>query len=149
MRKSIFITLVALLAIPVMAMAQRTVTGKVVDADTESPLIGASLYWKNTTAGATSAANGAFSIKRVSGFDTLVVEYLGYEAVEQDMSDKSVNDITIALKPSAVGIDGVVIEGMQRGNFAKSDGITRQEQISFAGLCKMACCRCRVSDRLS
>ena len=139
MRKSIFITLVALLAIPVMAMAQRTVTGKVVDADTESPLIGASLYWKNTTAGATSTANGAFSIKRVSGFDTLVVEYLGYEAVEQDMSDKSVNDITIALKPSAVGIDGVVIEGMQRGNFAKSDGITRQEQISFAGLCKMAC----------
>ena len=140
MRKSIFFTLVALLAIPALAVAQRTVTGKVVDADTNTPLIGASLYWKNTTAGASTTTDGTFSIKRVSGFETLVVEYLGYEATEQDMSDRDVNEITIALKPSAVGIDKVVIEGMQRGNFAKSDGITRNEQISFAGLCKMACC---------
>ena len=140
MRKSIFITLVALLAIPVMAVAQRTVTGKVVDADTNEPLIGASLYWKNTTAGASTTADGTFSIKRVSGFDTLVVDYLGYEISEQDMSDKSVNQITIHLKSSATGIDEVVVEGMQRGNYSKSSGITRNEQISFAGLCKMACC---------
>ena len=140
MRKSIFITLVALLAIPVMAVAQRTVTGTVVDADTQTPLVGATLYWKNTTAGATTRTDGTFSIKRVSGFETLVVEYLGYEAVEQEMNDKDVNEITFELKSLAVGIDGVVIEGMQRGNFARSDGISRQEQISFAGLCKMACC---------
>ena len=124
---------------PSVALAQRTITGKVVDADNNSPLIGASLYWKNTTAGTTTTTDGSFSIRRVNGFETLVVDYLGYDIAEIEVS-KEDNTLDIRLKPSAVDIDEVVVEGQQRGNYAKSGGITRQEQISFAGLCKMACC---------
>ena len=122
-----------------MVSAQR-LSGKVIDAATQQPLIGASLFWKNTTAGATTTTDGTFTLKRVHGFDTLVVDYLGYDLLEMDLSDKEIHEITIELKPSAVGIDEVVIEGQQRGNFAKTSGIAREEQISFAGLCKMACC---------
>ena len=124
---------------PSVALAQRTITGKVVDADNNSPLIGASLYWKNTTAGTTTTTDGSFSIRRVNGFETLVVDYLGYDIAEIEVG-KEENSLDIHLKPSAVDIDEVVVEGQQRGNYAKSGGITRQEQISFAGLCKMACC---------
>lgn len=124
---------------PSVALAQRTITGKVVDADNNSPLIGASLYWKNTTAGTTTTTDGSFSIRRVNGFETLVVDYLGYDIAEIEVG-KEENTLDIRLKPSAVDIDEVVVEGQQRGNYAKSGGITRQEQISFAGLCKMACC---------
>lgn len=124
---------------PSVALAQRTITGKVVDADNNSPLIGASLYWKNTTAGTTTTTDGSFSIRRVNGFETLVVDYLGYDIAEIEVG-KEDNTLDIRLKPSAVDIDEVVVEGQQRGNYAKSGGITRQEQISFAGLCKMACC---------
>ena len=124
---------------PSVALAQRTITGKVVDADNNSPLIGASLYWKNTTAGTTTSTDGSFSIRRVNGFETLVVDYLGYDIAEIEVG-KEENTLDIRLKPSAVDIDEVVVEGQQRGNYAKSGGITRQEQISFAGLCKMACC---------
>ena len=140
MKNRVIILLVALLMLPVVAMAQRVVTGVVVDANSEQPLIGASLYWKNTTAGATTSVDGTFSLRRVSGFETLVVDYLGYDILEMEMSDKDVNEVTIKLQPSAVDIDEVVVEGQQRGNYAKQGGITRQEQISFAGLCKMACC---------
>ena len=140
MKNRIIILLVALTLLPLTAMAQRMVTGTVVDANTEQPLIGASLYWKNTTAGATTSVDGTFSIRRVSGFETLVVDYLGYDIQELEMSNKDENTVTIKLTPSAVDIDEVVIEGQQRGNYAKQGGITRQEQISFAGLCKMACC---------
>lgn len=129
MKKIIYLFIAIMLCVPGVALAQRQFTGKVVDADTNEPLIGATLYWKNTTAGATTTADGSFSIRRVSGFDTIVVDYLGYETLEQDMSDKSANDVTLKLKASAVDIDEVVVEGMQRGNFAKSSGITRQEQI--------------------
>ena len=129
-----------MLAMPVVASAQRALTGKVVDAENGQPLIGASLYWKNTTAGATTAVDGSFTLKRVSGFETLVVDYIGYELLEMEDVNREVHDLTIELKPSAVDIDEVVVEGQQRGNYAKSSGITRQEQISFAGLCKMACC---------
>ena len=140
MKNRIIILLVGLMLLPVVAMAQRVVTGTVVDANTEQPLIGASLYWKNTTAGATTSVDGTFSIRRVSGFETLVVDYLGYDILELEMSNKDENIVTIKLTPSAVDIDEVVIEGQQRGNYAKQGGIARQEQISFAGLCKMACC---------
>ena len=129
-----------MLAMPVLAFAQRALVGKVIDAESGQPLIGASLYWKNTTAGATTTTDGSFSIKRVSGFDTLVVDYIGYDIIELMMDDRDKNNVTIELKPSAVDIDEVVVEGQQRGNYAKTSGITRQEQISFAGLCKMACC---------
>lgn len=138
MKKSIII-LLAILCLPFVASAQR-LTGKVVDSATQQPLIGASLFWKNTTAGATTSATGDFVIKRVHGFETLVVNYLGYDTVEMEINDKELDNITIELKASAVDIDAVVIESAQRGNYAKSTGITRDEQISFAGLCKMACC---------
>ena len=139
MKKSIFLLLALIVLMPSVALAQRTITGKVVDKDNNSPLIGASLYWKNTTAGTTTTTDGSFSIRRVNGFETLVVDYLGYDIAEIEVG-KEENSLDIRLKPSAVDIDEVVVEGQQRGNYAKSGGITRQEQISFAGLCKMACC---------
>lgn len=139
MKKSIFLLLALVVLLPSVALAQRTITGSVVDADNNNPLVGASLYWKNTTAGATTATDGSFAIRRVSGFDTLVVDYLGYDIIEIEVA-KDEERLTIRLNPSALDIDEVVVEGQQRGNYAKSSGITRQEQISFAGLCKMACC---------
>ena len=138
MRKSIII-LLAIMCLPFVASAQK-LTGKVVDATTQQALIGASLFWKNTTAGASTSATGEFTIKRVHGFETLVVNYLGYDTRELELTDKDVHEIVVELQPSAVGIDAVVIESAQRGNYAKTTGITRDEQISFAGLCKMACC---------
>lgn len=140
MKKSIFTLIICMLAMPVVAFAQRTLSGSVVDAETAQPLIGASVYWKNTTAGVTTGVNGDFALRRVHGFDTLVVEYLGYDILETLVADHEQTTIEIRLNPSAVNIDEVVIDGQQRGNYTKSSGIARQEQISFAGLCKMACC---------
>ena len=138
MKKSIILFIA--LCLPIMAMAQRTLTGKVTDINNGQPLAGATLFWKNTTAGATSTADGSYSIKRVHDFNTLVVDYLGYDLVEIEVEEKGVVALDIELTPSAVDIDEVIVEGQQRGNYAKTSGITRQEQISFAGLCKMACC---------
>ena len=139
MKKSIIITLFLVLCLPTLAMAQRTLSGIVTDATTNQPLIGASLYWKNTTAGATTTTDGSYTIKRVSGFDTLVIDYLGYDIKEMEV-EKSITSLNIALQPSAVDIDEVVVEGQQRGIYSKSTRSARQEQKSFAGLCKMACC---------
>ena len=53
MKKSIILFIA--LCLPIVAMAQRTLTGKVTDVNNGQPLVGATLFWKNTTAGATSA----------------------------------------------------------------------------------------------
>ena len=138
MKKSLILFIA--LCLPIVAMAQRSLTGKVTDINNGQPLVGATLFWKNTTAGATTTADGSYIIKRVHNFNTLVVDYLGYDLVEIDVEERGVETLDIQLTPSAVDIDEVIVEGQQRGNYAKSGGITRQEQISFAGLCKMACC---------
>ena len=138
MKKSLILFIA--LCLPIVAMAQRILTGKVTDINNGQPLVGATLFWKNTTAGATTMTDGSYSIKRVHDFNTLVVDYLGYDVVEIEVEEKGVTTLDIELTPSAVDIDEVIVEGQQRGNYAKTSGITRQEQISFAGLCKMACC---------
>ena len=91
MKKSIIIFL-AILCLPFVASAQK-LTGRVIDANTSEPLVGASLYWKNTTAGASTTANGSFTLKRVHGFDTLVVDYLGYDIWEQELSDRDASNV--------------------------------------------------------
>ena len=58
----------------------------------------------------------------------------------ETMSEGRTSPETIYANNTREDIDAVVIESAQRGNYAKTSGITRDEQISFAGLCKMACC---------
>ena len=112
--------------------------GVVRDADNQ-PLIGASVYWAGTTIGASTDAQGAFLLHRVKGYDRLVASYLGF--VNDTLDVKSgVDKVAFALRSEGVALEGVVVEGNLSGNFVKRDGIVKGEMISFAGLCKMACC---------
>lgn len=125
----------ALLLLP--AAYAQDIRGVVYDAD-RKPLAGASVYWAGTTIGTSTDAEGAFLVHRVKGFDRLVANFLGY-----------VND-TLRIEPGAsradfllssgVELESVVVDGSLSGNFIKQDGIIKGEMISFAGLCKMACC---------
>ena len=108
--------------------------------DTEKqPLIGATVYWAGTTVGTSTDAEGVYHIHRVKNYDNLVASYLGY------MNDtlrvaSGAERAEFALRSEGVELDDVVIEGNLSGNYVKHDGIMKGEMISFAGLCKMACC---------
>lgn len=112
--------------------------GVVRDADNQ-PLVGASVYWAGTTVGASTDAQGAFLLHRVKGYDRLVASYLGY--VNDTLRiDAAASRAEFTLRAEGVELEGVVVEGALSGNFVKQDGIVKGEMISFAGLCKMACC---------
>ena len=112
--------------------------GVVRDADNQ-PLVGASVYWAGTTVGASTDAQGAFLLHRVKGYDRLVASYLGY--VNDTLRiDTAASRAEFTLRAEGVELEGVVVEGALSGNFVKQDGIVKGEMISFAGLCKMACC---------
>ena len=114
------------------------IRGAVRDAD-DRPLAGASVYWAGTTVGASTDAEGAFLLHRVKGYDRLVASYLGY--VNDTLRiDEAVQRADFALRAEGVELEGVVVEGNLSGNVVKRDGIVKGEMISFAGLCKMACC---------
>ena len=112
--------------------------GVVRDAENQ-PLVGASVYWAGTTIGASTDAQGAFLLHRVKGYDKLVASYLGFVNDTLDVKN-GVDKVAFALRSEGVALEGVVVEGNLSGNFVKRDGIVKGEMISFAGLCKMACC---------
>lgn len=108
------------------------------DADNQ-PLVGASVYWEGTTIGASTDAQGAFLLHRVKGYDNLVASYLGYVNDTLRVAGGA-ERIEFTLASEGVALEDVVVEGNLSGNFVKRDGIVKGEMISFAGLCKMACC---------
>lgn len=119
-------------------LSAQDMRGTVRDAEGQ-PLVGASVYWAGTNIGASTDAEGAFQLHRVRNHDRLVASYLGYLNDTLQVAAGAVR-AEFALQSEGVALDDVVIEGNLSGNYVKRDGIMKGEMISFAGLCKMACC---------
>lgn len=113
----------AILLISFVARAQNapivnaTVSGTILDAATDSPLIGATVTIKGTTNGAATDANGQFQL--VTGQKlpfTLVVSFLGYIKKEVVIEGSGV---TIKLDPSADNLEDVIISSRRRQESAQ------------------------------
>jgi len=98
------------------ALAQRTVTGKVTDAESGEALIGASVSVVGTTRGAVTDIDGNYSVSVPDGSTQLRFAYTGYkeEVVELGAS----NVVNIAMKAGSL-LDEVVVIGY--GAVKKSD----------------------------
>lgn len=133
------ISAITLLAFGVCApLRAQELRGEVRDAEGR-PLAGASVYWAGTTVGTSADGGGAFRLHRVKGRELLVASFLGY--VNDTLRvDAATQQAAFGLRAEGVELEGVVVEAAQSGNFVKRDGIVKGEMISFAGLCKMACC---------
>lgn len=131
------ILLCGLLSLISLNLSAQNIRGVVRDASTNEPLIGASVYWLGTNVGIGTELDGSFELHRVKGYDSLVAAYVGYKTDTIKVA-AGVSQVDFALA-SDTQIDEVVVEG-GLGNYIKRDGILKGETISFAGLCKMACC---------
>ena len=133
----LFFTTILMFGVLYSVQAQE-VRGVVRDTDHEA-LIGASVYWAGTTIGASTDVEGNFHIHRVKGYNRLVASYLGY-LNDTIVVDQSQQMIEFKLQSEGMELQAVEIKGTQSGNYVKREGIVKGEMISFAGLCKMACC---------
>ncbi len=131
------IIILALATFAQQASAQN-IEGKVLDSQ-DNPLIGASVWWADTTIGEATNLEGEFAIHKVKEHNMLVASYLGFHN-DTIRIEGSREPITFRLNSEGVDIESVVVNGSVGGNFIKYDGIAKDEMISFAGLCKMACC---------
>lgn len=98
------------------AQSARTVTGTVVDQQTQETLIGVTVKVKNKAAGVSTDATGKFSIQ-ATNTDVLVITYLGYE--QSEITVGSQTNIAIRLNKSLATLDEVVVVGY--GSVAKRD----------------------------
>ncbi|MFR9503697.1 MAG: TonB-dependent receptor [Rikenellaceae bacterium] len=114
------------------------VEGVILD-DSGTPLVGASVWWADTTVGEATNVDGNFTIHRVKGYDLLVASFIGFHN-DTIRIESGVNRVKFNLSSEGINIEDVVVSSNLGGNFIKYDGIAKNEMISFAGLCKMACC---------
>lgn len=131
-----FSAIILFVCIAASAYAQ-DITGTVTDTE-NNPMPGASVYWADTNVGTAASIDGKFRLHRVKGYDTLVASFLGYENDTLHVDD-TMSQVQLKLR-QGVELETVVVEGNLGGNYIRHDGILKGETISFAGLCKMACC---------
>ena len=90
------------------AFSQSTVTGKVFDAELNSPLPGANIIEKGTTNGIISDFDGNFTLKTKSNSGELVISYIGTNSKTIAFSGDTDLGV-IALESSQVGLDEIHI----------------------------------------
>jgi TonB-linked SusC/RagA family outer membrane protein len=108
MRKILFLSLVLMLA-GLTSWAQRTVTGRIVDARGE-PFVGASITIPNTGKGTLTREDGTFSIDVPANARTIVISAMGMAAQEISLGQQS--NINITLKPTETDMQEVVVTAM-------------------------------------
>ena len=85
-----------------------TITGKVIDVNSE-PIIGANVTEKGTTNGTITDIDGNFSLNAPQGA-TLVISYIGY--LTQEVKIASQTSLKIILKENAEALEEVVVVGV-------------------------------------
>lgn len=83
------------------------IKGKVVDAKTGEPIIGASVLVKGTSKGTSTTYDGSFELSGVASGSKLVVSYIGYNAIEIAASD----NLTIKITEDSQNLDELVVVG--------------------------------------
>lgn len=104
MKKLSLVLVLALSAVSYM-VAQRTITGTVVDESGES-LIGVSILAKNTSTGTVTDIDGAYSLRVPEGTTALVFSYTGFKSQEIALGASNIVDCTMA---EGVVLDEVVV----------------------------------------
>ncbi len=122
--KNTFLSII--LFFPVIAFAQFTIKGKVIDKTTKTELPGVNVVIKGTTNGTTTDFDGLYAINNVNTGDVLVFSFIGYNNVEVTVTNNE--DINVELEESAESLDEVVVIGY--GSTTKQDATGAIEKIS-------------------
>ena len=129
MKRLTFLLFCLLLGIG-MANAQTTkVTGTVISAEDNEPIIGASIVVKGTTIGTVTDFNGAFSLDVPSSAKTLVVSFVGMKAQEIGVKPK----VNVVLEGDNQMLDEVMIVAYgtaKKSAFTGSAATIKSEKIT-------------------
>lgn len=118
--------LVLLLFIPP-AVAQTTVRGTVTDTDGQ-PLPSANIQIADTYRGTITNADGDFTLQLEALPATLIVRYIGYETVRRTIAQPLDAPLRIALPPSTLEMDEVVVTGENPAEQIMRRVIERKQQ---------------------
>ena len=86
------------LFISIVSLAQATISGQVIDADTKLPLEGASVFAQNTTKGVVTDKEGRYRLYLNKGGYELITSYTNYTSKTINVEATEDKEINIELK---------------------------------------------------
>lgn len=115
--------------------SQNEIKGKVVD-ENNQPLLGANVFWFNTTVGATTDIDGNFTIKTIDETKDLVVSYIGFQTQKIAVTS---NFVTIVLKETT-NLNEVTVTKTQKATEHSYLQAVNMQTMGHKELLKAACC---------
>lgn len=107
--------------------SQGTITGKVIDSNSNEALVGATVVVEGTSRGVPTNLDGTFSLEIPAGENNIVFSYIGYitKTLQVSIRDNETQDLgDIELESSTVGLEEIMITS----SFAKD----RQTPVSMS-----------------
>lgn len=92
------------------AVTPGKIKGKVFDAITNQPLLGANVFLKGTSLGAATNMDGSYFIRNIPvGIYTIQVSYIGYRAIEEKIQIKGGLTLSMNFKLEPVAVQGKTV----------------------------------------
>lgn len=102
------------------------------------PVAGANLFWMGTTQGATTSADGSFSLTKPAGKHMLVVSFIGFENDTIHVNGRD-ETLDIVLR-EGVELSEVNVVSRKLGTMKLRGSVMNEDMISSAELTRAACC---------
>lgn len=112
----------------------QNISGIVVEKESNTPLIGAHIYIKNSLQGAVSDANGEFTLNPPNTYGELLVTYVGYQDLKIEFSPSS-KELVITLIPLSNRLEEVSVNSTEDKKWKK---LYKKFESSFLGNTKNA-----------
>ena len=129
-----------LFLLPLALYSQSSIEGTVFEktADNKNtPLAGATVYWKNTTVGTVTDFDGNFSIPRSSNFKQLIISYVGYKTASIPISNTQRRNYFLTATSQ---LDEVVLESRKKTSSLSYLSPVHVITMDSKELLKAACC---------
>ena len=119
--------------------AQDQLKGVVLDtlSGTEQPVIGANIYWLNSTIGTVSKADGSFELPYEQSYSKLVISFIGYKT---DTLNITKNIYIKHLLTPASSLQAVTINASEQSTIRSYNKAANVITVTSAELLKAACC---------
>lgn len=134
------IILFLLWGLPLLAIAQTQITGRVLEAHPENKsigLAGANVYWQDSPIGTITQDDGTFTIPYTGQYNKLIISFVGFQS--DTLHIDAPQTVEHWLQPSQT-LDEVVVaherEALQKSFFSAQNKVT----VNSAELLKAACC---------
>jgi TonB-linked SusC/RagA family outer membrane protein len=117
---SFILWVLMLIAMPLSAVAQNTVSGTVFEDDGSTPLIGATVQVKGTSNVVSTDVDGKYTLKLAKKNATLVISYIGF--TPQEIKTEGQSTINVVMKTNSVQLNDVVVTALGISREQKSLG---------------------------